>query len=102
MSEWLLIAGMSILTFVPRYLPFALAGKVTLPQWLSKALSFVPIAVITTIIVQATFIREGELLFTLQNHHLIATIIAFFTALISRSLFFTITIGLISFALLRF
>ena len=101
MSEWVLIAGMAVLTFIPRYIPFALAGKVTLPQWLEEALSYVPIAVLTTIIVQSTLIRDGELLMTLQNHHLIAAIVAFFVALISRHMFLTIAFGLISFALME-
>ena len=101
MSEWMLIAGMAVLTFLPRYIPFALAGKVTLPPWLSQALSFVPIAVLTVIIVQSTLIRDGEISFTLQNHHLIAAIIAFFVALISKHMFLTIALGLISFALIE-
>ena len=101
MSEWMLIAGMAILTFLPRYLPFSLAGKVTIPTIVERALSFVPIAVLTVIIVQTAFIREGEIALNLQNHYLIASIVSFLVALITRQLYLTIFIGLISFALMK-
>lgn len=101
MTEWMLVAGMALLTFIPRYIPFALAGRVTIPAWLSQALSFVPIAVLTIIIVQSALIRDQQLLVSLQNHHLIAAIIAFVVAIISRHLFLTIIVGLVSFALMK-
>lgn len=101
MSEWLLIIGMALLTFIPRYIPFGLAGKVTIPPLLSLALSFVPIAVLTVIIVQTAFIQDGEITLSLQNHYLIATAVAFIVALVTRQLYLTISLGLISFALMK-
>ena len=100
-SEWLLIAGMALLTFLPRYLPFGLAGKVAIPPLLARALSFVPIAVLTVIIVQAAFIRDGEITINLHNHYLIATVVSFFVALVTRQLYLTILLGLVSFALMK-
>ena len=101
MTEWMLVLGMAVLTFIPRYLPFALAGKVTIPSWLSQALSFVPIAVLTIIIVQSTLIRDQQLSLTLHNYHLMAAIVAFIVAIITRHLFLTIIVGLLSFALMK-
>ena len=101
MSDWLLIAGMAALTFVPRYIPFGLAGKVTIPPLMSLALSYVPIAVLTVIIVQSTLIRDGEVTLTLQNHHLIAAIIAFVVMLITRHQFLAIGLGLVSFLIMK-
>lgn len=102
MSDWYLIAGMAVLTFIPRYIPFGLAGKVTIPPLMSQALSYVPIAVLTVIIVQSTLIRDGEVMLTLQNHHLIAAIISFIIAIITKHQFLAIGIGLISFLILTF
>ncbi|MEE9327116.1 MAG: AzlD domain-containing protein [Cocleimonas sp.] len=101
MSDWMLILSMALLTFLPRYLPFALAGKVKIPSVVSEALVFVPIAVLTVIVVQSAFIRDGELALNLQNHHMLASIIAFIVAVISRHMFLTIVMGLVSFALLE-
>jgi len=101
MSDWLLIAGMAVLTFIPRYIPFGLAGKVTIPPLMSQALSYVPIAVLTVIIVQTTLIRNGEVVLTIQNHHLIAAIVAFFVSLITKHQFLAIVLGLVSFLVMK-
>jgi branched-subunit amino acid transport protein len=54
------------------------------------------------IIVQTAFIREGELALSLQNHYLVATVVSFFVALVTRQLYLTIFLGLVSFAVMRF
>ena len=89
MNEWLMISAMSILTFTPRYLPFVIAGKVKIPPILERALSFVPIAVLSSIITQSSLFSEGELALNLANPHLFAAMAAFFSALISKRLFIT-------------
>lgn len=101
MSEWFLVIGMALLTFVPRYLPFGLAGKITIPPLFERALSFVPTAVLTVIIVQTAVIRDGEVNLSLQNHYLMASIVSFVAALITRQLYLTIFFGLVSFALMK-
>lgn len=101
MTDWLLIAGMALLTFVPRYIPFGLAGKVTIPPLLSQALTYVPIAVLTVIIVQSALIQKGEVLVSMQNHHLIAATVAFFVSLITKKQYLAISLGLISFLILK-
>jgi len=101
MNDWLLIALMALVTFVPRYLPFALAGKVKLPAALERGLDFVPVAVLTAIIAQTTLIRGGELDLTAGNLHAIAAAVAFATALLTRHLFLTIVVGLAVFGLLK-
>ncbi len=101
MNEWLLIAGMALVTFLPRYVPFGLAGKVTIPPLLARALSFVPIAVLTVIIVQTAFFRQGALSLSFDNHYLLASVIAFLAALLTKQLYWTIFLGLISFGFLK-
>ncbi|MEP0203976.1 MAG: AzlD domain-containing protein [Halioglobus sp.] len=101
MNDWLLIALMALVTFVPRYLPFALAGRVQLPAMLERGLDFVPVAVLTAIIAQTTLIRGGELDLTLTNAHAIAAVAAFVTALVTRHLFLTIALGLLVFGLMK-
>ena len=101
MNDWVLIFGMAALTFFPRYIPFALAGKVKIPPLVSQALAFVPIAVLSVIIVQTSFVRDGVLALNFENHHMLAAIVAFIVALISRHQFLTIICGLVSFALME-
>ena len=101
MNEWLLIGAMTVLTFTPRYLPFGMAGKVKIPPILERALTFVPIAVLTSIITQSSLIRDGELALNLANYHLLAVLAAFATALISRQLFIIVTVGLAAFIMAK-
>lgn len=101
MNEWLLIFLMAVVTYLPRYLPFALAGKVKLPSALERGLDFVPIAVLTAIIAQAALIRGGELDLSVANYHALAALAAFIAALVWRRLFVTIAVGLVCFAALR-
>ena len=102
MTEWSLIIGMALLTFTPRYLPFGLAGRVRIPPLLESALNYVPIAVLTAIIVQSSLIRDGVIQFNIDNHYLIATVAALVTALLRRHLFITIAAGLISYSIAKY
>jgi branched-subunit amino acid transport protein len=101
LNEWLLIALMAAVTYLPRYLPLAMAGRVSLAPGMERALDFVPIAVLTAIVARSSLVRGGELAFSLDNFHGLAALAAFAVAVISRSLFLTIGAGLACFVLLR-
>jgi len=101
MDEWMLITGMVVATFIPRYLPFGLAGRINISPLVVRALNFVPIAVLSAIVTQATLMRGGDLSITLDNHHLIAAIVAFLVAYITQHLFMTILFGLMAFGLAK-
>lgn len=98
-NEWALIWGMMILTFIPRYLPMALASRFHIPPLLADALEFVPIAVLTSIIAQATFIHEGQMHFSPDNAYFYGAAIAAITAQLSKHLFLTIAAGLAAYAI---
>ena len=101
MNEWLLIFLMALVTFLPRYLPFALAGRLKIPNTMEQALGFVPIAVLTAIIAQTALVRDGSIDLTWGNHHALATLAAFVVAVWTRHLFATIGVGLVVFGVLR-
>ena len=101
MSIELLIFGMMLVTFIPRYLPFALAGRIKLPARVKSALDFVPIAVLTAIIVQVTLVRDGIVELSLTNFHLPAVLSAAVIAHFTRHLFGAIGVGLFVYAALR-
>lgn len=98
-NEWILICGMTALTFIPRYLPMALASRFRIPPLLAEALEFVPIAVLTAIIAQATLIHDGQVHITSDNPYLYSAVIALVTAQLSRHLFLTIIAGLTAYAI---
>jgi len=101
MSEWLLVIAMSLLTFFPRYIPIGLAGKVKISPLIERSLKFVPIAVLTSIITQSSFFREGELALNITNYYLIATLVSFITARASNHVFLVVSVGMATFFLLK-
>ena len=99
MNDWILIIAMMLVTFIPRYLPIALAGKFKIPPVLQQALNFVPIAVLTAIIAQASFIHDGKLHVSWNNHYLYGLVVAVITAWVTKHTFLTIVTGLIAYAI---
>jgi branched-subunit amino acid transport protein len=98
----MLIAGMAVLTFIPRYLPMAFAGKAVLPPLIERAFGFVPIAVLSAIIAQTVLIRDGSLTMSFANPHLLAALVACGVAIWKKHLFLTIAVGLLVYGLARF
>ena len=47
---WLMIAGMCLVTFVPRAIPFILGRDLALPAWIRRWLSFFPYAALGALI----------------------------------------------------
>lgn len=102
MNYLLLIAAMVAVTFLPRYLPFYLASKLQLPHGVEQALNYVPIAVLTIIVVQTSLFKDGQLALSLDNPYIGASVVAFVVALLQKRLFVTIVAGLICYAILRY
>ena len=99
MNEWLLIFGMMVVTFIPRYLPIALAGRFRIHPLLGRALEFVPIAVLTAIISQASLIHDGKLHLAFDNAYLYGFVVACITAWFTKHTFKTVVLGLIAYSI---
>ena len=92
---WLLMVMTGIFTFGARFV--MLTGWVArgLPKWLIDALGFVPIAVLTAIIVPAVLIDSAtDQIIVTQNARLYAAVIATIVALLTRNVIATICSGL--------
>ena len=92
---WLLMIATGIFTFGTRFIMFSgVVGK-QLPAWLYEAFKFVPIAVLTAIIVPTVLIDPASQSVTISdNPRLIAALIAIAMALITRQVIITIAAGL--------
>ncbi|MCQ4289017.1 AzlD domain-containing protein [Pseudomonas stutzeri] len=100
MQIWLLILGMLAITFVIRYSFFAWPD-LRFPRLVEQGLHYVPVAVLTAIVVPAMLMPEGEWALAWDNAYLLAGLLAILIAAISRNLLATIGGGLLSFFLLR-
>jgi branched-subunit amino acid transport protein len=96
MNRWLLIVGMMLVTFVPRYLPLAFVNRFNLLPFFIYSLSYIPVAVLSAIVAQNFFIENTPTV-SLDNNCLIVGMLAVFIALTNKSFLRTVIVGLIVF-----
>ena len=95
MNEILLIFGMTAVTFGIRYPVLALVGRVQLPDWILRALRYVPPAVLTALIIPAMLMPDGvNLSLTVRNAYLAGGMAAFLIAAWRKNLLWTILGGI--------
>ncbi len=94
MNEVLLIAGMALVTFAVRYPVMAFVGRIPLPEGVIRALRYVPVAVLTAIIVPAAVMPAGTADFRLSNAYLFGSIAALLIAWRTKNLLLTIALGM--------
>lgn len=100
MQEIILIAGMFFVTFFVRYILFAFAGRIQVPDVLQRSLAYVPPAVLTAIIVPSVLIPSGDQIqLNFDNAYLVAAVAAIAVGFWKQNLLLTIVIGMVSFLL---
>jgi len=96
MNLWLVILGMTALTFSQRASFLLLPERVQLPEFLKSALRYVPAAVLTAIWAPELLLQKGVLALALENERLLAGIVAIAVAWRYRLTLGTITAGLVA------
>lgn len=100
--EVALILGMAVITFAIRYTLFAVGHRVRFTPLVTQALSYVPVAVLTAIVVPVMLMPDGESLqLSLDNDYLVGGIAAIAIAARWRNLLATILGGMLCFFLWR-
>lgn len=100
--EIALLLGMATITFAIRYTLFAVGDRVRFSPLVKQGLGYVPVAVLTAIIVPAMLMPNGEgLQLTLDNAYLVGGIVAALIAAFSRNLLLTIFGSMLVFFLWR-
>jgi len=93
--RWLpALALAGLVTFATRLSFIALLGRVEVPPLLTRALRYVPAAVLTAIIVPELVMRDGALDLSLGNARLLSGLVAVGVALKTRSVAATIAVGM--------
>jgi branched-subunit amino acid transport protein len=97
-----MIAGMVIVTFIPRFLPLSLLGNKELPEKVVLWLSFIPAAVLAALLAPSILLKNGGLYLSLENTALIAFIPTLLTAYLTKNIFYTVSGGLIFYLIISF
>ncbi|MDR5820647.1 MULTISPECIES: AzlD domain-containing protein [unclassified Caballeronia] len=94
----LLILGMAVVTFTIRAAVFVLGERLPFPPIVRTALSFVPVTVLTAIIVPMTVSPHGAgAEITWRNPQLVAALVAVIVCVLSKRPLLTIAVSLIVF-----
>ncbi len=88
-----LILGMAVVTFLPRFLPMALMMEKNLPEIILQWLRFFPIAILTALLAPIIFVHNGMLNLSLENKYLIAIIPTAIAAFKTRNVISAMIIG---------
>ena len=99
---WLVMVAAGVLTFLTRFSFIAISGRWFPPAGFRRALQFVPVAVMTAIIVPEVFMAGGKIAYSPGNPRFIAAAIALAVACKTRNTILTIVVGMLVFWLLSF
>ena len=94
MSIWLLILVAGLLTFGTRLSFILLLHRLKVPGWFLRALRFVPMAVLSAIILPQLVTRNSTLDFSLRNPQLYAGALAILVAWRTKNVLLTILVGM--------
>jgi branched-subunit amino acid transport protein len=90
----LLVLGMGIVTYLPRWIPLILLSRRQLPEWLKQWLDFVPAAVLSALILPAVVTTGDPRHLDVFQPALLVSIPVFIFAWKTRSLAGTVIVGM--------
>ena len=98
---FLTILGMAFVTALPRILPLLLLSLKPLPAWLMRWLSYVPVAILSALLLPSLLIMDEHLSFARENLFLWAAFPTILVAWKTRSFLGAVAVGMGVVALLR-
>ncbi len=101
MNVWLVMLAAGLLTFGTRVSFFLLMERMRPPEWFLRALRFVPVAVLSAIILPELATRNGTLAFNLDNPQLFAGALAALVAWRTRNVLVTLLAGMAALLILQ-
>ncbi len=93
-SLWLLFLAIGLGTFSLRFSFIYLFGKITMPEWLRRALKYVPAAVLAALVFPALTHPAGTLDISLNNLRLLAGLGGAIVAWKTRNVLWTLITGM--------
>ena len=100
-STLIIILGCALVTVVPRIVPFLVVRNIALPEPVLKWLSYIPICILTALVVQNFIIQVNDSV-KINWPVIIVVIPTLLIALKTKSLSITVISGVGMMALLRF
>ncbi|MFH1670079.1 MAG: AzlD domain-containing protein [Patescibacteria group bacterium] len=90
----LLIFGMAIVTFIPRFIPIAFLSRWEIPEKAKMGLEYIPVAILSAIVFPILFF-DGEGTFGIQSQFLLSAIPVFAFAWKTKNLWGSVILGMV-------
>lgn len=100
-TPWLVIAGMTLVTFLPRVIPLLLLPGRKMPKLAEKWLSLVAPAILAALLAPELLLDRAGPALSLINPRFLAAIPTFLIAWRTKSLFAAVVAGMAASAMLR-
>ncbi len=101
LSIWLLFVALAVGTYALRLSFIYLFGKIEMPEWLRRALRFVPASVLAALVLPALTYPNGTLDLSLGNVRLLAGLGGALVAWKTKNVLWTIVVGMVLFWVLQ-
>ena len=98
---WIVMIAVGLLTFATRLSFVLLLERWQPPEIIRRGLRYVPVAVLTAIIIPEMLIRDGNLSLTPLNPRLIAGLVAILVTWKTKSALWTIALGMLVYSLIN-
>jgi branched-subunit amino acid transport protein len=98
---WVVI-GMLAVTYLARLIPMLVLSRVEIPEGFRRWLQFVPVAVLSALLVPNVLLQNGGLALRLDNTFLLAAVPTLIVAARFKNIFLTVLCGIICLMIIRF
>ncbi|MCM3511728.1 AzlD domain-containing protein [Carnobacterium inhibens] len=96
-----LIFGMALVTYLPRVLPMLVLSNRSVPEKISKWMSFVPVSIFAALIFSDVFFWESQFnVNPIDNIKLLPSVLVFIVAYKTKSLLWSMVLGIAAIALM--
>lgn len=95
MEYFILVAGMGLVTFLPRWAPLFFLSNRRLPQWLVEWLDLIPAAILSALLLPALVTAGEPRQLILFRPELMVAVPTFVFALKTKSLGGTVVVGML-------
>jgi len=90
----LIILGMALVTFLPRFLPMYVLTRLEIPKVVVAWLRYVPVSVLAALVLPGILMADRQIFVSAGNSYLLASLPAFLVASLTKNMLLTITVGM--------
>jgi branched-subunit amino acid transport protein len=94
--------GMAAVTYIPRMLPIMFLASRSMPGFLIRWLSYVPISVLSAMLLPELLVKNNNIDFSLDNIFLLTAIPTMLVGWLTKSLYLTVFTGMGIIAVYRY